>query len=269
MFKKKLLFLQVSEKPDQFYFEMLNHVPTLSTCQIFSMCPLYDNLGPSINSIQFLGSFLIPYYPICNFFHLNNYFDFHVCLSVRPSVRPCVSENQLHFLQSYDKMSLIKVAWCVFRVKNMHPGSTSHPSWTAPAEVRILDFQTTLSEFQAQSQTAAARGEAKLRIYNLKKTSPTQSWSQAVVCVSTPRIYPCSRYFLVHSKNNLFQKLKSSWLLKYYQRLLTVPASHVQYASMYRCRFRPELLSRRHKHAKKLFGALLYCQSATNTMFSF
>ena len=51
----------------------------------------------------------------------------------------------------------------------MHPGSTSHPSWTAPAEVRILDFQTTLSEFQAQSQTAAARGEAELRIYNLKK----------------------------------------------------------------------------------------------------
>ena len=61
-------------------------------------------------------------------------------------------------------MSLIKVAWCVFRVINMHPGSTSHPSWTAPAEVRILDFQTTLSEFQAQSQTAAARGEAELRI---------------------------------------------------------------------------------------------------------
>ena len=40
-----------------------------------------------------------------------------------------------------DKMALIKVAWCVFRVKNIHPWSTSHPSWTAPAEVRILDFQ--------------------------------------------------------------------------------------------------------------------------------
>ena len=32
------------------------------------------------------------------------------------------------------------------------------------AEVRTLDFQTTLSEFQAQSQTAAARGEAEPRI---------------------------------------------------------------------------------------------------------
>ena len=33
-------------------------------------------------------------------------------------------------------MSVIKVAWCVFRVKNMHPGSTSHPSWTAAAEAK-------------------------------------------------------------------------------------------------------------------------------------
>ena len=50
---------------------------------------------------------------------LSNYFDFDVCLSIRSSVRPsfrpslCVSENQLHFLQLYDKMSLITVAWYV------------------------------------------------------------------------------------------------------------------------------------------------------------
>ena len=61
------------------------------------------------------------------FLHLNNYFNFHVCLSiwfcssVRPSIR--VSENQLNFLQSFDKMSLIKVAWYVLRVKNVHSGS--------------------------------------------------------------------------------------------------------------------------------------------------
>ena len=61
------------------------------------------------------------------------------------------------------------------------------------AEVRILDFKTTWSEFQKPYQTAAVRGEAELRIYNLKKTSPTQSRSQAVVCVSTPRMYPRSR----------------------------------------------------------------------------
>ena len=68
------------------------------------------------------------------------------------------------------------------------------------AEVRILDFKTTWSEFQNPYQTAATRGKAELRIYNLKKTSPTQSRSQAVVCVSTPRMYSRSGYFLVFTK---------------------------------------------------------------------
>ena len=75
------------------------------------------------------------------------------------------------------------------------------PSQTAAergeAELRILDFKTTWSEFQKPSQTAAERGEAELRIldfkitwsaelciYNLKKTSSPQSQSKAVVCVS-------------------------------------------------------------------------------------
>ena len=87
------------------------------------------------------------------------------------------------------------------------------------AELRILDFKTTWSEFQKASQTTAERGEVELRIldfkntwsdfqnntvaeyiqrlYNLKETSPPQSRSQAVVCVSTPRMYPRSGYFLV------------------------------------------------------------------------
>ena len=47
------------------------------------------------------------------------------------------------------------------------------------------------------SQTATERGEAELHIYNLKKTSPPQSQSQKVVCVSTARMYPQSGYFLV------------------------------------------------------------------------
>ena len=33
-------------------------------------------------------------------------------------------------------MSLIKVAWYVFRTKNMHPGSPSDPSWTTAAEAK-------------------------------------------------------------------------------------------------------------------------------------
>ena len=41
------------------------------------------------------------------------------------------------------------------------------------AELRILDFKTTWSEFQKASQTAAERGEAELRILNFKTT-----WSE-------------------------------------------------------------------------------------------
>ena len=67
-------------------------------------------------------------------------------------------------------------------------------SQTAPdqgkVELRILDFKTTLSELKTPRQTAAAQGKAELRIYNLEKMSPPQSWSQAVVCVSTSRMCP-------------------------------------------------------------------------------
>ena len=47
-------------------------------------------------------------------------------------------------------------------------------SQTAPergkAELRILYFKTTLSEFQKPSQTATEQGEAELRILHFKKT---------------------------------------------------------------------------------------------------
>ena len=69
-------------------------------------------------------------------------------------------------------MSLIKVVWYVLRVKNMHSGSPLDPSQTAAkrgkAELRILDFKTTWSEFQMPSQTAPA--EAKPRcVYSILK----------------------------------------------------------------------------------------------------
>ena len=38
------------------------------------------------------------------------------------------------------------------------------------AELRILDFKTTWSEFKKPSQTAARRGEAELRILDFKTT---------------------------------------------------------------------------------------------------
>ena len=63
------------------------------------------------------------------------------------------------------------------------------PSQTAAergeAKLRILDFKTTRSEFQKPSQTATKRGEAKLRILDFKNTQSdfkkmtAAEWSEA------------------------------------------------------------------------------------------
>ena len=50
------------------------------------------------------------------------------------------------------------------------------------------------------SQTAPAKAKPRC-VYSIlnhmvRVSSPPQSWSKAVVCVSTPRMYPRSRYFL-------------------------------------------------------------------------
>ena len=66
--------------------------------------------------------------------NLNNYSKFHVCLSVCPSGSVCpfvhffLSGNLLKLLQLFQKMSLIKVPWDIFRVKNIHSGSPSEPA---------------------------------------------------------------------------------------------------------------------------------------------
>ena len=63
------------------------------------------------------------------------------------------------------------------------PDAKSDCSRRGKAEVRILDFKTTWSEFQKASQIATERGEAELRIYNLKKdiTSPESVPSSCVL----------------------------------------------------------------------------------------
>ena len=56
------------------------------------------------------------------------------------------------------------------------------------AELRILNFKTTWSEFQKPSQTAAERGEAELRILNFKTTwSEFQRPSQTAPADVKPR----------------------------------------------------------------------------------
>ena len=67
--------------------------------------------------------------------NLNNYFDFHVrlsirvcvCLFVRSFVCSFVCPKKTHFLRSYHKMSLIKFACCVSSMKNMHPQTPVGP----------------------------------------------------------------------------------------------------------------------------------------------
>ena len=87
--------------------------------------------------------------------NLHNYFNIHVCLSLRRRPSSVVTSHFRFLLCS----------------------EFQKPSQTATergeAELRILDFKTTWSEFQKASQTAAERGEAELRILNFKTT-----WSE-------------------------------------------------------------------------------------------
>ena len=71
------------------------------------------------------------------------------------------------------------------------------------------------SEFQKPSQTAAERGEAELRILNFKTPwSEFHHLPRVVVCVSTPRMYPQSRYFLVVVPVSL----SSAQLMQFFQK---------------------------------------------------
>ena len=83
----------------------------------------------------------------------------------------------------------------------MHFRSPSDPSQTAVAEAKPRYVYLILKP-HGQSSKSPIRllpREAKPSyVYTIfKKPSPTQSQSQAVVCVSTPRKYPRSGYFLV------------------------------------------------------------------------
>ena len=91
--------------------------------------------------------------------HLHNYFNIHVCPSLRrPSVvRPSrpVPLPSFQFLQAYEKVSLIKVAWHVLRVKNIH-------SWSPPDTLGPWD-----EEKLSYTHYNIRREEAKIRILKL------------------------------------------------------------------------------------------------------
>ena len=102
-------------------------------------------------------------------------------------------------------MSIIKVAWYVLRVKNMHPGSPSDPSGTAAAEAKPRCVYSILKPHGQSSRCQVrlllprrSRGAyTQFQNHMVRVSSPPQSPSQAVVCASTPRKYARSGYFLV------------------------------------------------------------------------
>ena len=117
-----------------------------------------------------------------NIYNLNNYFGLHVCLSFRWFICTLVT---LKDFKSYHKMSLIKVLWYVLK----------YAFWITP---RLLESMWQVKESQATYNTSL--GEAKPScIYqnSLQCFITSRRWSQAVLCISTPRMYQQSWYFLV------------------------------------------------------------------------
>ena len=115
--------------------------PLLSKAKLSNIYSILKPHGQSSRGpVRLLLSEATPSY--CAHQHLNNYFRLHVCLSFRTSVRTYVRPSIRHtfifleFLQLFHKMSQIKVAWHVLRMKNMHPGSSSDPSGTAAAKAK-------------------------------------------------------------------------------------------------------------------------------------
>ena len=90
------------------------------------------------------------------YLYLNNYFDFHVRLSIFP-FRPCVRIITSIPAEVSQNVTNKDCLVCV-KSKKYASWVTLRPLWDryrrGEAEVRILDFKTTWSEFQKASQTA-------------------------------------------------------------------------------------------------------------------
>ena len=98
--------------------------------KVLPTCRSSISLSSLTQILILLGLFYLQKLHLIN---LNNYFNIQVCPSVSIHL---IRLSSFQFLQLYHKLSLIKVAWCVLRVKNMHLGSPSDPSWTAAAEAK-------------------------------------------------------------------------------------------------------------------------------------
>ena len=102
-------------------------------------------------------------------------------------------------------MSLMKIAWYVWRMKNMHSGSPQIPG-LHEARQSWATYTTVLGQGRL-AEPLSTQIKTHFRV-----SSTPQSRSNAVVCVSTTRMCPRSRYFLVI--NYLY--FQKAWLYHWY-----------------------------------------------------
>ena len=99
--------------------------------------------------------------------YLNNYFDFHVCLSIHPSVvpDPCFRPSNLTSTPASVSQNGLTNKSCLLCIKSEKYASwvTLRPQWDrcrrGKAEVHLFDFKTKWSEFHCSLQ-----GEAEVHI---------------------------------------------------------------------------------------------------------
>ena len=98
------------------------------------------------------------------YFNLNNYFGLHVCLSFRTEIKLFLYLQYLVCVKS-EKYAF----WITLRLLgSMRQGKT---------KLRTIYYKVRRSR------------DANIRTH-FSVSSPPQCWSQEVVCVSTPRMYP-------------------------------------------------------------------------------
>ena len=106
--------------------------------------------------------------------NLNNCFDFHIRLFFRhPSAVCCPSVRKITQIPDIASQNVTNKSCLVCAISEKYAfwvtlRPQSDRCRRGEAEVRILDFKTTWSEFQKASQTATEWGKAELHILNFK-----------------------------------------------------------------------------------------------------
>ena len=139
----------------------------------------------------FIKSSNFPDYPLQqkSLFHPTHWYAYQfqpsrLCLTIHQRRRCHVPLPSFQFLQSYHKVSLIKV--CVKSEK--YAFLVTLKPWGA------LDEEKLYIHYNIKGGEAKQAMNTKTSI---SVSSPPQCWSQAIVCFSTPRMYPQGGYFLV------------------------------------------------------------------------